>query len=77
MDTPVPESDDKLRQSAHSDRITIASGKAKVGDLYGPAVVHKKITCLEIAMQYPVGMAMIDGGQQLKHERFDFRLKER
>jgi len=61
-----------LCHTTYAHWVSISSGKTKVRYFDRPAVVHKKITGLEISMEDPIGMAVGHSGEELKHERFDF-----
>ena len=74
--TPIPKGDNELRHPSDADRISVSSCETKVCDLDRTAIVHEEVARLQVAVQNPVGMAMGDGGQELKHERFDFGLQE-
>lgn len=74
--SPIPKGDNELRHPSDADRISISSRKTKVGDFDCTSIVHEKITCFQVAVQYPVGMAVGNGGQKLEHKCFDLGLQE-
>jgi hypothetical protein len=73
---PIPKGDNELRHPSYADWISVSSCETKVCDLDRTAIVHEEVARLQVAVQDPVGMAMGDGGQELKHERFNFGLQE-
>lgn len=70
----VPERDDALGQSW--GWIGGVSGQTEVGKLDFAAIVHQEIGGLQVAVEDPMGVQVMGGGDGLVHDGFDFGLEE-
>eukprot|EP00964_Phaeocystis_antarctica_P128970 scaffold92794_cov54-Phaeocystis_antarctica.AAC.4 len=62
----VPQGDHHVR--VWLERVAVLAREAKVADLHHAAVVHEEVGRLEVAVQHPVLVAVLDGRGQVEHE---------
>jgi hypothetical protein len=74
--SPIPKGNNELRHPSDANWISISSRKTKVSDFDCASIVHEEVACFQVAVQYPVRMAMGNGRQKLEHKCFDLGLQE-